>query len=427
MIDFLTVLGLEVFDAFVRLWTQPFYLLTVVIIALHFRRLIALERKLFHARLHSVLRETGMAIVLGWIAGIAVSIVMAFFGAVIGAETLWAVWLAVVILALFRLRFVCFAYAAGVVGAAASLVNFFPGFFNSLNLTWLIEPLQRVNVPSLLALAAFLHLVEAFLMRTQGARIASPQFYQGKRGKLVGGYLLHGFWPVPLFLLVPISSAGMIPLPWEPLLGGEVWIGGWMVLPFPVMIGFAERTVSRLPLEKVKWSSAMLTVYAFLVLLLAVLVEWRTELAVLASVLTIMLHEFLVWYSRKYESQRTPLFVHDPRGLRILAVLPGSPAEEMGLVCGEIIHKVNGQKVATKEELHQALSSNAAYCKLEAINSAGESKFAKRAVYAGEHHQLGLILAPDGDAQYYIETGEVSLSGILARKWFGFAKKPKSM
>src|SRR5690606_29984166 len=115
------------------------------------------------------------------------------------------------------------------------------------------------------------------------------------------------------------------------------------------------------------------------------------------------------------EATRVPLYVNDTRGLRILGIVPGTPAETMGLAAGEILHKVNGVRVRTKEELYEALVLNPAFCKLELLNLDGELKFAQRARYAGEHHQLGVILAPDEQANYYADNGPLSLLKLLRR------------
>ncbi|MNE56377.1 Cell division topological determinant MinJ [compost metagenome] len=85
----------------------------------------------------------------------------------------------------------------------------------------------------------------------------------------------------------------------------------------------------------------------------------------------------------------------------------------MGLAAGETLHKVNGSYVKSKEELYEALVQNSAFCKLEVLNTEGELKFAQRARFAGEHHQLGVILAPDEQANYYTSSGPSSLWEIF--------------
>ena len=115
------------------------------------------------------------------------------------------------------------------------------------------------------------------------------------------------------------------------------------------------------------------------------------------------------------EASNSPYYVHDERGLRVLAVIPGTPAEAMGIAAGEILHKVNGQSVRTKDELYAALHVNSAFCKLEVLNHEGQIKFAQRARYAGEHHQLGVVLAPDEKAGYYAASGAASLFDLIMR------------
>lgn len=281
-----------------------------------------------------------------------------------------------------------------------------------------MDTLRNVHMPSLLALVAVLHFIEAMLIRWQGSRAASPLFFQGKRGKIVGGYHLHGFWPVPLFLIVPMQTGSGSSLPWSPLLG-DGWSMGWTFVAFPVVIGFTELTLSRLPRNKVRWSSGRLMVYSIVVFIMAAVIEIWPILTIGASLLCIIFHEVLVWYSSWEESLRSPLYVHDERGLLILGVIPSSPAEEMGIQSGEIIHGVNGVKVTTKEQLHQALQLNPAFCKLEVINLEGQSKFLKRALFSGEHHQLGIILAPDQDAKYYVGLKQTHIGTYLRMKLTG--------
>ncbi|MNC61811.1 Cell division topological determinant MinJ [compost metagenome] len=109
-------------------------------------------------------------------------------------------------------------------------------------------------------------------------------------------------------------------------------------------------------------------------------------------------------------------------------MLPDSPAEGLDIRTGEILAKVNGLPVTTKDALHAALQANPAYCKLEIINLQGESRFAGRAIFAGEHHQLGILICPDEDTRYVVEERQQQgLVSVLARSLVGlFDKKQGS-
>ncbi|MNI72088.1 hypothetical protein D3C73_1280080 [compost metagenome] len=59
---------------------------------------------------------------------------------------------------------------------------------------------------------------------------------------------------------------------------------------------------------------------------------------------------------------------------------------------------------------------NPAFCKLEVQNRAGESKYLQRAIYAGDHHQLGIILVPEPDGSVTAEAKSSSIFSIIAMK-----------
>lgn len=414
----------SVLDAVLYMLMQPFLYISLILIILQYRRQVMLERKLFSVKMHALGVQIIRTVVGGIVAGIGVSIVTVFTGMTLTVEAMIMIWCVSLILMLFRVRYLCFAYSIGLLGLLQVVVNWFPswsmdGFAGSV-----LETLRALNIPALLALVAILHMAEAFLIRWQGAKFASPLFLAGKRGKLVGGYQMQSYWPIPLFLMIPAQTAGTI-LPWTPFFGGDAWANGWMLMAFPVVIGFSEMTQSRLPKDKVRRSSNWLFVYSVILLLFAMISEMWGPLTFLAALVGIGLHEWIYWHSTEEETERSPLYVHDERGLQVMAVIPNTPASELGIEPGEVIHKVNGIKVRTKEELHQALRVNPAFCKLEVLNLSGESKFLQRAIFAGEHHQLGVVLAPDEDASFYVGTGPTSIFQIVRKKLAGVQSRMK--
>ncbi|MBO9609323.1 MAG: serine protease [Paenibacillaceae bacterium] len=407
-----------------RMLANPFYYVGIVFVVLQYRREVALERKLLHTRLHSIIGESWRTVLWGWAAGIAASIAMAFVGAAVSFEALLWLWAIMFVLVWLRIRFLCLAYAVGIIGVLQAAAELLPqAALNSASvLQDAANSLAAIELPPLLALVGALHLAEALLVRLQGHRMATPLFFEGKRGRAVGGYNLLGFWPVPLFLLVPLEGSGLT-LPWQPLLmdGGATL--GWGLVAFPVVIGFADRTQSLLPRAKMRLVALRLSIYAPVVLLLAYAAYyWSLPLLSLAaSVAVIALHEALIAYGSREEERRSPLYVHDESGLKVLAVLPGSAAEAMGIAVGETISKVNGERVRSKEEMHLAMRLNPAFCKLEVVNLAGHVKFVGSAVFADKHHQLGILLCPDEQAPYYVPEKQqaVPLPALLARRWFG--------
>ncbi len=392
------------------LLTLPYLYVAIVLAWWHATRETALQRKMFHVRLYGALSVTLKRVGAGVLVGVALSAASLATGAALTLETLVCVWAAMLILALFRLRYICLAYAAGALGVLQAALSVMEDGVGPEWIDQIVRAIDQIDVPGLLLLAGLLHLAEGLLVRLQGAKTAVPLFLEGKRGKPVGAYSMSGVWPIPLVWLVPAAGTSGFTLPWTPWFGGG---GGdallWSLTAFPVLIGFSERTTTYWPEQKARVSGYLLMVYGAVIALLAAGSVYWAPLAVVASVLAFVLHEGLLWISRFREAGRQPLYAQDGSGVRILAVLPGSPAAEMGLMAGETILKVNGRATRTKEELYAALQRQSAFSKMEAANREGHVKFLQRARYAGEHYQLGLILAPDDAAEFVAAPRAASL------------------
>ena len=395
-----------------QLFLQPFYYISIIMVLLLYRRQVILERRLFHVRLNNWLAQTWRTVLGGLLAGIIVSLVGAFIGMTLTIEGILCIWAVTIVLLLVRVRYLCLAYSVGLLGVIQFILNRFPSFAGSGFGGEVIRAVRELNIPALLCLVGLLHLAEGMLVRWQGASFAGPLFFEGKRGKLVGGYQMQSLWPVPLLLLIPAHTTGGV-LPWTPLFGGDAWQDGFGLVALPIIIGFSEMTSGMLPQVKARLTSNRLLFYGVAVLALALLSHWWSWIMLPAALVSFLLHEGLVWYSRFEEQESSPLFVNPAGGLKVLAVLPGSPAQEMGILVGESIRKVNGVPVPTKEEMHAALRMNPAFCKLEVLNLKGEIKFLQRAIYAGEHHQLGVILAPDDKAPVAVRLQPLSLLQLL--------------
>ncbi len=396
--------------AAIHLLIQPYYYIAILFIAFYYRRQVALERKLIHVKLHSWGRETWRTVWSGLVMGLVVSLAAVLLGISLSGTAVACIWIVSLVLMLFRVRYLCFAYSIGFLGIVQFVLSFIPGTLQNGPAGTVAGAIREMNIPALLVLAALLHLAEALLARWQGAGLASPLFLKGKRGKVVGGYQLQAFWPLPLFLLIP-PGAGIGDLPWHPLLGG-----GLGLVSLPVIIGFSEMTQGLLPGRKSTRTAGRLLLYSIVLLGLSLLAAWWSPLTVLASLAAVLLHEALGWYGALEERSLSPIFVHPAAGRKVLAVLPDSPAQELGILPGEILLKVNGVLLTDAAQLHEALRMNPAFCKLEVLNREGESKYLQRAIYDGDHHQLGIILVPEPDGTVTAEAKPSSIFSIISMK-----------
>ncbi|WP_150270671.1 PDZ domain-containing protein [Paenibacillus tepidiphilus] len=414
MADWLTTWG----TASLKLLIQPYYYIALLFVMLYYRRQLAQERDLIHVKLHSWGKEAWLRIWSGLAAALPLSLAAVGLGITLPPAAVGLIWAVSLLLMLFRVRYLCFAYAIGILGIAKFVLSFFPDTLQSGWAGTVAGALRAMDIPALLVLAGLLHLSEALLARWQGAALATPLFLAGKRGKVVGGYRLEAFWPVPLFLLLP-AGPGAGELPWQPLLGG-----GLGLVALPVLIGFSDVTQGLLPARKATRISGRLALAGLALLGGAALAAWWSPLTLPAALLALLLREGLFHYGALEERGLSPAFVHPPAGRKVLAVLPGSPAEELGIRPGEVLLKVNGMLLTGPAALHEALRMNPAFCKLEVQNLAGESKYLQRAIYDGDHHQLGMILAPQSDEPITAGAKPPGIFGIIGRKTGTLRRRP---
>ncbi|MDG0811928.1 hypothetical protein [Cohnella rhizosphaerae] len=101
-----------------------------------------------------------------------------------------------------------------------------------------------------------------------------------------------------------------------------------------MLIGFTDRTSTRWPEAKAKEMGGGLLLYGLAIAALAAGAAFWGPLTIVAGAAAFILHEALLFWGRLRERGRHPVYVQDGRGVVILAVLPGTPAFEMGLIAG---------------------------------------------------------------------------------------------
>lgn len=405
---------IELGRGFIGILLTPFFYLAILLIYLQYRRQVSLERRLFGIRVTSAEQQTIRSVLYGVLGGIAASLLMAGLGIVLNPTDFIYVWVLAVVLAIFNVRFICFAYAGGILSAISLVLQSLPEF--SVAWPWLgsiYTDLRELSISHLLALVAVLHLIEAFLVAMHGKYGASPVVVLGKRGRLIGGFILQKFWAIPLAAVVVTGTAGFDAPHWWLLLPAASF-QGLQVLPVPAVLGYSAVALARHPAEKAARSAKWLAVYAAILLALSIGGSYVNWLLWIAAVFSPLAHELLIWWETTDEKIRQPRFIKPLQGVRILAILPDSPAASMELHPGEIISKVNGAPVNSPFDLHFAINQNPAFIKIEVIDEQGEIRFVGKPRFSGEHHSLGIILTPDESAREFVRLDSIP---IWKRVW----------
>lgn len=254
------------------------------------------------------------------------------------------------------------------------------------------EQYNQSIYPTLVILLGILLIAEGFIIRSNGAKIASPQLTVSKRGQTVGQYAFRRLWLLPMFVFIPTGELSA-PFSWYPIFSiGEVHIAP-IVLPF--MIGFAQKVKGMIPEPAVRDHGKQVVSFGFLITVLAAASYWVPMLAIVTAIIALFGREIIYYAQKNADRKRAFYFSESKKGVKILGVIPNSPADKMGLIKGEIVSKINGMAVYKEVEFYEALQKNRAFCKLEVIGNNGEMRFVQRALFEGEHYELGLLFVND--------------------------------
>lgn len=392
---------------------NPFLYIFLVMAWMQYRRQTLFERKLFHRRLTHPWEQWLHTVIHGLWAGLLASLIILGLGIVVQPFDLWVIAGLSFFFSLFHIQYFCFAYAGGLYVLLLTAAKLWPKGSEMAIVRWLWEPLSQANLPSVIGLIALFYLVESLLVRRNRGRGASPIYLNGKRGMLVGAYQLQKFWLLPLFLFVSVpegtEAALSIPSWWPMLLAGAGSGLSMSFVGFPIVLGFSDLMMSQLPEVKAKRSAKSLFRFGFILLVLAFVSKWSIWAGGIAGLFALTGHSLLIRWNIWRQWKEAPIFVQLGKGVVVLSVLPDTPAEKLGILPGDILVKVNGVELNHSEDLYPALQLKSAFCKMEVRNVDGHMKYLQRAVYQGEHHQLGLILAPDEHTPYYVDLKPVSI------------------
>ncbi|SHG53645.1 hypothetical protein SAMN02745221_00430 [Thermosyntropha lipolytica DSM 11003] len=283
-IYFWHMLGQVAKDAFTSPLFVIIYILLVSLITWQYLRLGKGER----SALVSSLFSAGY----GLLGGVIGSLLLMGIGIDLALIGISYLWIAAVILMLLHPRYLCFAYAGGVVGLISLLFGYPP-----------------INIPHLMALVAVLHLVESILIYLNGHFNPVPLTIE-KKGEKRKGFNLQKFWPLPLLALISTGYSAY-PLNWHfpdwwPLLGPgqDALYRKYQIVPVLVVLGYGEITYQKDPREKARFSSRYLLLFSLFLLFLSWLASrWEIfiPLAVLASPLG---HEIVIWLGMRREGEK---------------------------------------------------------------------------------------------------------------------------
>jgi len=375
-------MGVELLDGIgwtvISLFASPILWLAVLVSFLLSMRRVKRERNLFRSRTRSKRTDLFETLVPGFVVGLVLSVISVSLTLTVSTEFLIAFMVLTFLILLTGV--IRFNLPLGPLVLLAGVTWFMTGDR--------VDSLRDVTVSDWLLLAALSLGAELVLLIWRGKKNLSPSLVLSKRGRYIGGLSSNKLWLIPLVVFVPGSSL-------------ETLIPQWSFPEFvPIVlflpIGFSFLFTGQLPDQLIRplIQGRLLTFVLSVVLAAGAFLTgqaaWLYGLPVLLIV-HLILHQRI----KRLNRSQTPLFLNGKRGVVILGTLPEKPASEMGLVPGEAIYKVNGEFVESEKSFYEAIQKHKPYLRLEVMNHNGDVRFAQRAFYEQDHHDLGILFVSE--------------------------------
>lgn len=349
------------------------------------------ERKNFHIRAHDAYFELGQLFPPGLVIGLILSVIVIVAGITVpfaailliaGFTFLWSLTT--------NVRWVSPAYTVG--AAFFAIILFAQNNWSNIPLTDAFRSIDDKIYPSIVVILGLLLFAEGLMIFKNGSIGSSPKLSKSKRGQSIGIHEVKRIWMLPMFLLVP-GNALQIPLDWWPVF--HIGAKEFSLILVPFAIGFHQQIKGTLPKEAIQLHGRRVMVLGSIITILSVSCYWNQLLAIAIAALAIIGRESLALLAYLKDDSLPFYFSKKNHGLMIIGVIPESPASKMGLQAGEIIAKVNGVAVRDERVFYEALQKNRAHCKLDVLDTKGEIRFVQRALFEGDHHELGILFVQE--------------------------------
>lgn len=403
VLSMLMMLGRVLMETFTSSLFILIYLFLFIIITWQYKRLESLSENILERKKNLFLYSALASTLLGILGGLLGSVLLVIAGIDLKSIGILHLWIFALLLMLVNPRFLCFAYAGGLL----SLLSFFFGY-------------PDINIPQLLGLVAILHLIESMLILLNGQLNPVP-VYVKKDNKIRGGFNLQKFWPIPLVALFGSGFAdpgvGIMMPDWWPLLrdyGNFPVNQSYTLLPVLAVLGYGEITTTTAPARRVKKSALYLFIFSFILLLLSILSARWSGLMLAAAVFSPLGHEFVIWLGMRDEKNKKPLYVNPQWGVMVLDVKPRTPAARAGICSGDIILSINGEMINQNYALKEFLSCGWGKLNVEILRD--KNKY-NRIVYYKPFHDVGIITVPDRYTSKYLTLREDSIFDLARRTW----------
>ncbi|MUK89084.1 PDZ domain-containing protein [Ornithinibacillus sp. L9] len=376
---------MELLKAVGRLFLNPLLYWTIILVTVVGYRRVKRDRVKFGAKVFDVFAEWKDTWILSITLGLFISILTIGIGFLFTYETILLLSVITILLS-FTLRFSMLS-ASYTIGLTYILLLLIPLLLENQKFIN-VALFSSVSLTALTILLGLFLMVEAQLLSKTKRNETFPDLSLDQRGGWVGIHHVKKLSIIPFFTLIPHGLIESFAPYWPYFTIGEET---YSLVLVPFVIGFHHVVKGGLPDQatiKIAKSVFFLALIVTAIAVGSIFVSW---LSIAAVVIAILGREIINYRHRINDQRNRPFFHQTNDGLKVLSIIPGSPADRLQILVGETITKVNGKRITTEQQFYEALQETGAFFKLDLIDDFGEVRFVQSAIYEGDHHELGLI------------------------------------
>ena len=327
---------------------SPFFIAVLCIIYVQYYKIGRMEKEIIGYKKSAGLK-LARSTMLGMLGGILTTVLFIYLGVVIIPTDFMYILVAAIILSFINPRYMCFAYAGGIVSLSSLIIGY-----------------PRIKISQVMSVVAVLHIVESILILLDGSKDRLPILFEA-RDEIVGGFNMNRFWPIPFV----------------------VFMGDGLIHPVTLMaiLNYGDYSISSYPKKKTIKTSLSLFIYSVSLLYISKIIANPF----ISPIFALLGHEYIIIRNTKIEDKRFPIFNSPGKGVKVLEIIPNSIADKLGIKTGDILLKINGIEITDKKDLEDLMIISPGKFKIELFNIK-TGLTTKR--YNGKRKSLGLIIVP---------------------------------